>query len=110
MTDDDIDDKPQPLVAHLTELRDRLLRSVLAVLLGFGIYFIRNFAQILGENGQLNALAAAWVPPVASVLLALGADDQTIVDHYLESNTGAGVLPDEEPWPPLKCVGNLRAS
>ena len=43
-----------------------------AVLLGFTLYYIRNFAQILGENGQLNALAAAWVPPLASVLLALG--------------------------------------
>lgn len=43
-----------------------------AVLLGFTLYYIRNFAQILGENGQLNAMAAAWVPPVASVLLALG--------------------------------------
>ncbi|WP_292293441.1 LPS export ABC transporter permease LptG [Marivita sp.] len=43
-----------------------------AVLLGFSLYYVRNFAQILGENGQLNALAAAWVPPLASVLLALG--------------------------------------
>lgn len=43
-----------------------------AVLLGFSLYYVRNFAQILGENGQLNALAAAWVPPAASVLLALG--------------------------------------
>ncbi|MEM8548935.1 MAG: twin-arginine translocase subunit TatC, partial [Pseudomonadota bacterium] len=34
-TDNDIDDKPQPLVAHLTELRDRLLRSLLAVLVVF---------------------------------------------------------------------------
>ncbi|MFP7672838.1 LPS export ABC transporter permease LptG [Marivita sp. S0852] len=43
-----------------------------AVMLGFTLYYIRNFAQILGENGQLNPLAAAWVPPLASVLLALG--------------------------------------
>jgi len=43
-----------------------------AVLLGFTLYYIRNFAQILGENGQLNAFAAAWVPPLASILLALG--------------------------------------
>lgn len=47
--------------------------SVLAaILLGFGLYYIRNFAQILGENGQLNMYLAAWAPPVASVLLALG--------------------------------------
>jgi len=43
-----------------------------AVLLGFGLYFIRSFAQILGENGQIPVLLAAWAPPVASFLLALG--------------------------------------
>ena len=43
-----------------------------AVLLGFSLYYVRNFAQILGENGQLNVQAAAWVPPLASILLALG--------------------------------------
>ncbi len=45
---------------------------ITAVLLGFGLYFIRSFAQILGENGQIPVLLAAWAPPVASVLLALG--------------------------------------
>ncbi|MEP5151910.1 LPS export ABC transporter permease LptG [Planktotalea sp.] len=43
-----------------------------AVMLGFGLYYIRNFAQILGENGQLPTLVAAWTPPIASILLALG--------------------------------------
>ncbi|WP_420012223.1 LPS export ABC transporter permease LptG [Tateyamaria sp.] len=43
-----------------------------AVLLGFGLYFIRSFAQILGENGQIPIMLAAWAPPVASILLALG--------------------------------------
>lgn len=43
-----------------------------AVLLGFGIYFIRNFAQILGENGQLPILVSAWAPPFAGILLSLG--------------------------------------
>lgn len=43
-----------------------------AILLGFGLYYIRNFAQILGESGQLSPIVAAWVPPVASMLLALG--------------------------------------
>lgn len=43
-----------------------------AVLLGFGLHYIRNFAQILGENGQVPILLAAWAPPVASFLLATG--------------------------------------
>ncbi len=43
-----------------------------AVLLGFTLYYIRNFAQILGENGQIPILLAAWAPPVASFLLAIG--------------------------------------
>ncbi|MBE1284564.1 MAG: LPS export ABC transporter permease LptG [Rhodobacteraceae bacterium] len=43
-----------------------------AVLLGFSLYFVRNFAQVLGENGQLPVVLAAWAPPVASILLTLG--------------------------------------
>ncbi|WP_187430384.1 hypothetical protein ROLI_019490 [Roseobacter fucihabitans] len=43
-----------------------------AVLLGFSLYFIRSFAQILGENGQIPIYLAAWAPPIAAVLLALG--------------------------------------
>ena len=43
-----------------------------AVLLGFGLYFVRSFAQILGENGQIPVLLAAWAPPAAAILLALG--------------------------------------
>ena len=43
-----------------------------AVLLGFAIYFVRNFAQILGENGQLPIYVAAWAPPFAAVMLSLG--------------------------------------
>lgn len=43
-----------------------------AVLLGFGLYFIRSFAQILGENGQIPVALAAWAPPIAAIMLALG--------------------------------------
>ncbi len=43
-----------------------------AVLLGFGLYFIRSFAQILGENGQIPVAFAAWAPPAAAIFLALG--------------------------------------
>jgi len=48
------------------------LSVMTALLLGFSLYYIRNFAQILGENGQIPILLAAWAPPVASVLLAAG--------------------------------------
>lgn len=34
-----VDDTPQPLIAHLLELRDRLLKAVLAVLLFFAVLF-----------------------------------------------------------------------
>ncbi len=64
------------LGAGFTMRHSRLGRTglsvLIAVLLGFGLYYIRNFAQILGETGQIPALPAAWVPPVASFLLALG--------------------------------------
>ena len=48
------------------------LAVLMAVLLGFGLYFVRNFAQILGENGQTPVSLAAWAPPIAAFLLPLG--------------------------------------
>lgn len=43
-----------------------------AILLGFGLHFIRNFVQILGENGQLPIFLSAWSPPIAALALAFG--------------------------------------
>ncbi|MDG4648469.1 LPS export ABC transporter permease LptG [Roseibacterium sp. SDUM158017] len=43
-----------------------------AILLGFGVYFIRDFAEVLGESGQLPASLVAWAPPVSAILLAMG--------------------------------------
>lgn len=43
-----------------------------AVLSGFAIFFLRNFAQVLGENGQIPVVLAAWSPPLAATLMALG--------------------------------------
>ncbi len=43
-----------------------------AILLSFGVYFLRNFAQILGENGQIPPMLAAWAPPIAAILSSLG--------------------------------------
>ncbi|WP_458790363.1 LPS export ABC transporter permease LptG [Yoonia sp. MH D7] len=45
---------------------------LLAVLVSFAVYFLRNFAQILGENGQLPAILAAWAPPLAAIAISLG--------------------------------------
>ncbi len=42
-----------------------------AILLGFGTFFVRSFAQVLGENGQLPVALVAWTPPLAAILLAL---------------------------------------
>lgn len=43
-----------------------------AILLGFGVYFIRDFAEVLGQSGQIPAAMVAWAPPVAAIMLALG--------------------------------------
>ena len=47
------------------------LMVLMAILLGFGLYFLRNFAQILGENGQIPEVWTAWIPPIAAIGLAL---------------------------------------
>ncbi|MCG7492300.1 LPS export ABC transporter permease LptG [Thalassobius sp. Cn5-15] len=64
------------IASAFTMRHSRFGRTGLAVLasimLGFTLYYIRNFAQILGENGQISIYLAAWAPPVASVMLALG--------------------------------------
>ncbi|RVT84089.1 LPS export ABC transporter permease LptG [Rhodobacteraceae bacterium CCMM004] len=48
------------------------LMVMLALALGFALFFVRNFAQILGETGQIPIELAAWGPPVAALLLPLG--------------------------------------
>jgi lipopolysaccharide export system permease protein len=45
---------------------------LLAILFSFAVYFLRNFARILGETGDLPVLLAAWVPPLVGMGLALG--------------------------------------
>lgn len=47
------------------------LMVLIAVCLAFGVYFLRNFARILGEAGQIPPALAAWAPPLAAVALAL---------------------------------------
>ena len=62
--------------AAFTMRHTRVARAGVMVLsalsLGFGLFFIRNFAQILGESGQIPPALAAWGPPAAAILLPLG--------------------------------------
>ncbi len=44
---------------------------LLAVLAGFSLYFLKDFAESLGAQGQVPLAVAAWTPPVAAILLAL---------------------------------------
>lgn len=44
---------------------------LLAVLAGFALYFLKDFAESLGGRGQIPLLVAAWTPPVAAILLAV---------------------------------------
>jgi lipopolysaccharide export system permease protein len=48
------------------------LMVLFAVLTGFSIFFLRNFAQVLGENGQIPIIVAAWAPPLAGIFMSLG--------------------------------------
>jgi lipopolysaccharide export system permease protein len=45
---------------------------LLAVLAGFALYFLKDFAETLGSRGQIPLMVAAWTPPVAAILLAVG--------------------------------------
>jgi lipopolysaccharide export system permease protein len=45
---------------------------LLAVLAGFSLYFLKDFAESLGASGAVPLMVAAWTPPVAAILLALG--------------------------------------
>lgn len=48
------------------------LMVLFAILMGFSVYFLRNFAQVLGENGQIPVIVAAWAPPLAGIFMSLG--------------------------------------
>ena len=48
------------------------LAIVGSIILGFSLYYVRNFAQLLAESGQLNLIAATWIPSISSILIALG--------------------------------------
>jgi sec-independent protein translocase protein TatC len=73
-TPDESNDQPLPLVAHLTELRDRLLRAMLAVLIVFiGLFpFSNEIYTFVSEplRAQMPANATMIATEVASPFLA----------------------------------------
>lgn len=38
---------------------------------GLAVFFLRNVAQVLGDNGQIPVMLAAWAPPLIALMLAL---------------------------------------
>jgi len=64
------------LAAGFTMRHVRFGRSgtmvLMAVLAGFAMFFLRNFAQVLGENGQIPVAMAAWAPPAVALMASLG--------------------------------------
>ncbi|TRW98128.1 LPS export ABC transporter permease LptG [Paracoccus sp. M683] len=44
---------------------------LLAFAAGIGVFFLRNLAQVLGDNGQVAPWIAAWAPPAVAALLGL---------------------------------------
>ncbi|CAN5687539.1 LPS export ABC transporter permease LptG [soil metagenome] len=46
--------------------------ALLAVLAGFALYFVKDFAETLGASGEVPLRIAAWTPPIAAICLALG--------------------------------------
>lgn len=66
-TRDELEGSEQPFVAHLIELRDRLIRAVLAIAVGFGI-----FALWPGPSALYDLLAAPLVAqlPAGATLIA----------------------------------------
>lgn len=48
------------------------LMVLLALASGLGFFFLRNFALVLGESGQIPVFLSAWSTPVAAMLAALG--------------------------------------
>lgn len=64
------------LAAGLTMRHARFGRTGQMVMLALGmalaLFFLRNFAQVLGENGQIPVPMAAWSPPLVGILVSLG--------------------------------------
>jgi len=49
------------------------VKILVTVMAGFALFFLASFARILGEVGQVPLAFAIWAPPIAAILLSIGA-------------------------------------
>ena len=70
---DDLDDTAAPLIEHLAELRTRLIRSVIALLVGISVFFIPVQGDFLAVH-VLNFL----LEPIVDTLRSLGDPSPTL--------------------------------
>lgn len=70
---DDLDDTAAPLIEHLAELRTRLIRSVIALLVGISVFFIPVQGDFIAVH-VLNFLLA----PIVDTLRDLGDPSPTL--------------------------------
>ena len=72
-SDDDIEDSSAPLIEHLAELRTRLIRSVIALLIGISVFFIPINGDFIAEH-----VLEFMLRPIEQTLRALGDPSPTL--------------------------------
>ncbi|MEM8803222.1 MAG: twin-arginine translocase subunit TatC [Pseudomonadota bacterium] len=72
--DDEIEDSSAPLIEHLAELRTRLIRSVIALLIGITVFFIPIQGDFLAEH-----VLQFMLGPIEDTLRALGDPSPTLI-------------------------------
>ncbi len=72
-TKDDIEDSSAPLIEHLAELRTRLIRSVIALLVGICVCFIPIHGEFIAAH-----ILQFLLEPIANELRALGDPNPTL--------------------------------
>ncbi len=71
--DDQIEDSSAPLIEHLAELRNRLIRSVIALLVGISVFFIPIQGDFIAEH-----VLQFMLQPIEDTLRALGDPSPTL--------------------------------
>jgi len=70
---DEIEDSSAPLIEHLAELRTRLIRSVIALLIGISVFFIPIQGDFIAEH-----VLEFMLKPIEETLRALGDPSPTL--------------------------------